>query len=479
MIKILQGNCLDKLKELPDQSINTCITSPPYWGLRNYNDEEKQLGMEDTPEEYVNNLVEVFREVKRVLRDCGNVWLNLGDSYAMSSIRGGNKKFSGNVGSHNHYEKSIKKGKRKIPNGLKPKDLIGIPFRVAFALQQDGWYLRQDIIWHKPNPMPESIKDRCTKAHEYIFLLSKSSKYYFDNESIKEDCVGKDERKWSDTYENSGSIIQGNTNKQIKRTKRYSKDNNLKRNKRSVWTVTTKPFKGAHFATFPMDLIEPCVLAGCPEKVCVACGTPYKKEIVVEKNLTKEQADEIKANLIKTNKEKKPYAIIDKEFRNQVIEYRNLPKHDDLRNYLKEFRIKSNYTIDEIEQHFGTQAPHHWFEKNGSYPSKEDWLVLKPLLKLDDTYDAAMTEIFYKSGLKGSNSYIEGDWQKQCNCETNETKPGTVLDPFGGSGTTGIVASNHNRKAILIELNAEYIEIARQRIQDQGGLFTDLEIIDG
>lgn len=434
MIKILQGNCLDKLKELPDQSINTCITSPPYWGLRDY-DEDKQLGMEDTPEEFVNNLVEVFREVKRVLRDDGTVWLNLGDSFCGTGNKG------------NHTDPKHKEGRsgQKVAlnnkvEGLKSKDLVGIPWRVAFALQQDGWYLRQDIIWHKPNPMPESVRDRCTKAHEYIFLLSKSPKYYFDNEAIKEDAA------------------QG------------------KKNKRSVWTVTTKPFKGAHFATFPMDLIEPCVLAGCPEKVCVACGTPYKKEIVVEKNLTKEQADEIKANLIKTNKEKKPYAIIDKEFRNQVIEYRNLPKHDDLRNYLKQFRSKSNYTIDEIEQHFGTQAPHHWFEKNGSYPSKEDWLVLKTLLKLDDTYDVAMTEIFYKSGLKGANSYAEGDWQRQCNCETNETKSGTVLDCFGGSGTTGIVADNFNRNSILIELNAEYIEVAKKRIEEQGNLFCDYEI---
>ena len=139
-----------------------------------------------------------------------------------------------------------------------------------------------------------------------------------------------------------------------------------------------------------------------------------------------------------------------------------MPKHDDLRNYLKKFRSKSDYTIDEIEQHFGTQAPHHWFEKNGSYPSKEDWLVLKTLLKLDDTYDVAMTEIFYKSGLKGANSYAEGDWQRQCNCETNETKSGTVLDCFGGSGTTGIVADNFNRNSILIELNAEYIEVAKK-----------------
>ena len=304
MIKILQGNCLDKLKELPDQSMNTCITSPPYWGLRDYG-EEKQLGMEDTPEEFVNNLVQVFREVKRVLRDDGTVWLNLGDSYCGTNYK---KEF---------IDPKYKDGRagqkfslsHKIP-GLKSKDLVGITWRVAFALQQDGWYLRQDIIWHKPNPMPESVKDRCTKAHEYIFLLSKSPKYYFDNEAIKEDA------KFPDGPNTPKSIkaVEGVYSKNLQKI-----GANPKRNKRSVWTVTTKPFKGAHFATFPMYLIEPCVLAGCPEN-------------------------------------------------------------------------------------------------------------------------------------------------------------GTVLDPFGGSGTTGIVANNHNRNAVLIELNAEYIEIAKQRIQDQGGLFTDLEI---
>ena len=475
MIEILAGDCRETLKTLADQSINTCITSPPYWGLRDYGEDE-QLGMEDTPEEFVENLVQVFREVKRVLRDDGTVWLNLGDSYAMSSIRGGNKKFSGNVGAHSHYEKSIKKGKKNIPIGLKAKDLVGIPWRVAFALQSDGWYLRQDIIWHKPNPMPESVTDRCTKAHEYIFLLSKSSKYYFDNEAIKEDSIYAPNK--TNEVERAKGYYKGKWSNPEKGSRNDGSFKAIreKRNKRSVWTVATKSFKAAHFATFPINLIEPCVLAGCPEKVCVACGTPYKKEIVVEKNLTKEQADEIKANLIKTNKEKKPYAIIDKDFRNQVIEYRNLPKHDDLRNYLKEFRIKSNYTIDEIEQHFGTQAPHHWFEKNGSYPSKEDWLVLKALLELDDTYDVAMTEIFYKSGLKGANSYAEGDWQRQCNCETNETKPGTVLDPFGGSGTTGQIADGHNRNAILCELNPEYIEISKKRLGVGTDLFSEVEV---
>lgn len=264
MIEVIKGDCIESLKKLDDQSINTCITSPPYWGLRNYNDEEKQLGMEDTPEEFVENLVKVFREVKRVLRNDGTVWLNLGDSYGQQKGKGFNANAKEGYIVSRRKELQKKQGNINVKTNLPPKNLIGIPWRVALSLQQDGWYLRQDIIWHKPNPMPESIKDRCTKAHEYIFLLSKRPKYYFDNEAIKEDCVGKDERKWADSYEKAGSIKQGETNANIKRTKRYSKDGSFKRNKRSVWTVTTKPFKGAHFATFPMDLIEPCVLAGCP-----------------------------------------------------------------------------------------------------------------------------------------------------------------------------------------------------------------------
>ena len=251
MIQIIKGNCLDTLKTLPEQSINTCITSPPYWGVRDYGEGE-QLGLEDTPEEFVENLVKVFREVKRVLRDDGTVWLNLGDSYSSGGrTTTTNQTLRG--------DKDYGVTRPKPSKGIKPKDLIGIPWRVAFALQADGWYLRQDIIWHKPNPMPESVKDRCTKAHEYIFLLSKNAKYYFDNESIKEDA------KFPDGPDSADKIRKG--------VGKYGMDTrsglhkigaNPKRNKRSVWTVTTKPFKGAHFATFPPDLIEPCVLAGCP-----------------------------------------------------------------------------------------------------------------------------------------------------------------------------------------------------------------------
>jgi len=263
-VQILEGDCLQMLKRLPSESINTCITSPPYWGLRNYNDEEKQLGMEDTPKEFVENLVKVFREVKRVLRDDGTVWLNLGDSY--NTTQAGNKIWGDGVGANKHYVDGSIPKKRNLIQGLKKKDLIGIPWRVAFALQQDGWYLRQDIIWNKPNPMPESVKDRCTKAHEYIFLLSKNVKYYFDDDAIKEDSV---------SINSKGEVGKANSTinigKSVADKKGFEIRDGLKdmgvypqRNKRSVWTVTTKPYKDAHFATFPLDLIEPCVLAGCP-----------------------------------------------------------------------------------------------------------------------------------------------------------------------------------------------------------------------
>ena len=253
-VEILHGNCLARLRDLEDQSINTCITSPPYWGLRNY-EEEGQIGLENTPEEFVENLVQVFREVKRVLRDDGTVWLNLGDSYSSGGrTTTTNQTLRG--------DKDYGVTRPKPSEGIKPKDLIGIPWRVAFALQADGWYLRQDIIWHKPNPMPESVRDRCTKAHEYIFLLSKNAKYYFDNEAIKEDAVAKNRTA-------GNKVPQKGTDQPFSETKqgliKAQQKKYQKRNKRSVWTVTTKPFKGAHFATFPMDLIEPCVLAGCPE----------------------------------------------------------------------------------------------------------------------------------------------------------------------------------------------------------------------
>lgn len=255
-IEILQGDCRDVLGSLPDGSINCCVTSPPYFGLRDYG-VEGQLGLEPTPDEFVSAMVEVFREVRRVLRDDGTLWLNLGDSYANDGKWGGST--GGKHASALHGNSGI--GRRLLTTGLKPKDLIGIPWRVAFALQADGWYLRQDIIWHKPNPMPESVTDRCTKAHEYIFLFAKSERYYFDADAIKEQAVSNHASGNGFKGRQGGAIhmpMSGGAG---------TADQWLPggmRNRRSVWTVSTKPFKGAHFATFPPDLIDPCVLAGCP-----------------------------------------------------------------------------------------------------------------------------------------------------------------------------------------------------------------------
>jgi DNA modification methylase len=296
---------------MADQSVHCCVTSPPYFGLRDYG-HDGQIGLEPTPEEYVQKMVEVFREVRRVLRDDGTLWLNLGDSYAR---QGGKVSEQSRHWDGRERDPGAMHSTRHVDNmpGFKPKDLIGIPWRVAFALQADGWYLRQDIIWHKPNPMPESVRDRCTKAHEYIFLMAKSERYYFDSESIKVSAKSSSEgirfggTKYGDNNDPKYATKSGNVSKEYDTA-----------NKRSVWTVTTKPFKGAHFATFPPDLIEPCILAGCPED-------------------------------------------------------------------------------------------------------------------------------------------------------------GTVLDPFGGSGTTGLVAARHNRRYILCELNPEYAEMARHRIRKEQGLFADAQ----
>jgi DNA modification methylase len=312
--RILHGSVLRRLPDIPAESIHCCVTSPPYWGLRDYGtgtweggDEEcdhkaesrqgktgdratrttghddyyrdicrkcgarridEQIGLEETPEAFVAKLVDVFREVRRVLRDDGTLWLNLGDSYASS----------GGLG---HYEAgaTAQSGNtltgqcRRVrfnSEGIKPKDLVGIPWMVAFALRADGWYLRQDIIWAKPNPMPESVRDRCTKAHEYIFLLSKSPRYWYDAEAIKEEgsgvgggaCIGPQTKAGFSKIDDGHASIGGAS---MVQSRRYDRPDYKTRNRRSVWTVATCPYPEAHFATFPPDLIEPCILAGCPE----------------------------------------------------------------------------------------------------------------------------------------------------------------------------------------------------------------------
>jgi len=255
---ILYGDCRETLNNLTNLSIQTCVTSPPYYGLRDYGGEKNQIGQEQSPEEFIDELVKVFRIVRDKLKDDGTLWVNIGDSYYNYRPSKGKS----------YPKQTVSKTKQDLPDysskrnnklsNYKEKDLIGIPFMLAFALRNDGWYLRQDIIWHKPNPMPESVRDRCTKAHEYIFLLSKSKKYYYDNEAIKEP-VKQDwgtRNRANGKYHNSGTGLQPHSGL----TKSYTT-----KNKRSVWSITNKPYKHAHFATFPPDLIEPCILAGSRE----------------------------------------------------------------------------------------------------------------------------------------------------------------------------------------------------------------------
>jgi DNA modification methylase len=267
MNKIEFGDCRETMRKWKEQGIKaqTCVTSPPYYGLRDYG-HEGQIGLEETPEEYIKAMVEVFRCVWDVLEDDGTLWLNIGDSYAMHPSSAVNR--NGMSGSLNDGKSEFNcrvntrgSEKRKaIPEGIKAKDLFGIPWMLAFALRADGWYLRQDIIWHKPNPMPESVQDRCTKAHEYIFLMSKSQKYHYDHEAIKEEMIGKPHAPKNKANKNDGHL------RNDVGTERMDKvwGESGMANKRSVWTVNTKPYAGAHFAVVPSDLIEPCILAGAP-----------------------------------------------------------------------------------------------------------------------------------------------------------------------------------------------------------------------
>ena len=248
---ILYGDCRTTIPTITEP-IQMCVTSPPYYGLRDYGGEENQIGQEGSPEEFIDQLVEVFKKVRDVMVDDGTLWVNMGDTYYNYRSDG------------NYPKQTVSKTNQDLPNfspargnklkGLKSKDLIGVPWLLAFALRKDGWYLRQDIIWHKPNPMPESVKDRCTKSHEYIFLLSKSKNYYYDNEAIKEPAKDWGTRdRTNGKYHNKGTGLSPHTG--------LSKSYPTK-NKRSVWTVTSKPYKEAHFATYPPDLIEPCIKAG-------------------------------------------------------------------------------------------------------------------------------------------------------------------------------------------------------------------------
>lgn len=274
--RIYQGDARAVLETWPDAFVNTCVTSPPYWGLRDYG-VEGQIGLEKTPEEYIAKMVDIFREVRRILRNDGTLWINIGDSYASGGRFGHGNKVGYKQASNRGSSGSDDPMRRKDPSWLKPKDLVGIPWMLAFTMRLDGWFLRQDIIWSKPNPMPESMTDRCTKSHEYIFLMAKSERYYFDQEAIKEPAIFQPDHTVPANWAKEGSdhsavsysrrmykgALKGSFNG--KTGDRAFRAIQPMRNKRSVWTISTNPFPEAHFATFPPDLIAPCVLAGSPQ----------------------------------------------------------------------------------------------------------------------------------------------------------------------------------------------------------------------
>ena len=368
------GDVLNVLPTLAAESVNCVVTSPPYWGLRDYGT-DGQLGLEPTPEAYVAKLVAVFREVRRVLRDDGTLWLNLGDSYAGGNYRGGGIDTASDKQRSNFGTTDFMATKANVPPGLKPKDLVGIPWRVAFALQADGWYLRSDIIWSKPNPMPESVTDRPTKAHEYVFLLSKQPRYWYDAEAIADYTAYPVPR--SRAPSGDYSISSGRNDGGEHRSGGFV--TSVTRNRRTVWTIATQTYPEAHFATYPEKLVEPCVLAGCPSRVCAACGAPWER--ITETTRTFESGS--------------------------------------------------------------GRAGHLPHGKNGD-----------GLQGGGATLDIRRGPVAHVSTL---------GWQPTC-AHDAATIPGTVLDPFTGSGTTGAVACRLGRNFVGVELNPEYAEMAERRI---------------
>lgn len=489
-VRILHGDCRDVLKTLPDESVHCVVTSPPYFGLRDYGTAswsggdpncdhsrkgrcadpknpsaadcsangrtprgeelnrqscrcgairiDKQLGLEESPEAFVTGMVEVFREVRRVLRNDGTLWLNIGDSYASDA---GGYDDAGSRGASAwpsigaRTQAAVQKGRgRKPQGGVKVKDLYGIPWMLAFALRADGWYLRQDIIWHKPNPMPESVRDRCTKSHEYLFLLSKSARYYYDKDAIAEPAAygntptgvgfghgydadlkprvgNRRPAGWADS--GSKSAIEWATEKaQGRGSKRNSFARETKesigehgqtpqhrpgredvdyagtRNKRSVWSIPTAPFAEAHFATFPPALVEPCILAGTSAHgCCSSCGAPW------------------------------------------------------VRSVEREFVPQPDVAADKVARGHDDTKP---------LDASNGWTGVA----------------------RGTTTTTTTGWEAGCECAATVV-PCTVLDPFGGAGTTGLVADRLQRDAILIELNPAYAAMADRRIRGDSPLFAE------
>ena len=399
--KLFVGDCRERLADVPAGAVQTCVTSPPYWGLRDYG-VDGQIGQEGTPNAFLAELVDVFRSVWRVLRDDGTLWVNMGDSFA-------------------------------------DKQLAGIPWRLAFALQADGWYLRSDIIWSKPNPMPESVTDRPTKAHEYVFLMTKRPRYFYDADAIRE----------KGTY-SAGTTRRAFTSPRAKAMGREPSGNEVDgwitesgyRNRRTVWTIPTQPYSEAHFATFPEALVVPCVLAGTSERgACPACGAPWQKPQTVHHPANPATNDPTrKTGRSGLNRERGPRRV-SSAF---VLSQRQLAAV--IRRACGDDLDRWRVYFDSI---FGDGMFSHWIRikgKSGQYPSK-------------DACDLIEEKLDIVIGRDADSGYVQ-----RCNCEPADAVPCVVLDPFAGSGTTGKVAVELGREFIGCELNPEYADLAAKRI---------------
>lgn len=560
---ILQGDALTKLKELPEKSINCLMTSPPYWALRDYGTDVEtiwdgeedcehyfeevttpqsnmsggkghlqdgnkgsfavdynkretksgfcnkcgawkgQLGLEPTFDLYIKHLCDIFEEAKRVLRDDGTCWINLGDTYYGSGA-GTQKNLPEESNSKEVYTmpyvayKHIQRGEWKRPSReeyskgtikknclickkefkgkensqfcsreclnkkgndfrsqnrlLKDKCLTMIPMRFAIEMINRGWILRNTIIWHKPNCMPSSVKDRFTVDFEYIFFFVKNKKYWF-------------ETQYEELKSPKAKGMKFGGNKGCPDNPTYSGNvydaSKLKgRNKRAVWQICPQPFKEAHFAVYPEELCETPIKAGCPEFVCVECGNPKVK--ILEHNKISEEGEDF----LETNKT--PYSI---QERKGFVKVRKLPDIKYFAIALTKERVMLKLTIDEIERKLDSQAPHHWFSAE-SFPSVGDWNRLKKMGFVLPEFDKLLTKEYFKPAEKQRLDYSEKGYKPTCNCNAEFTG-GIVLDPFFGAGTTGLVALKQNKKFIGIELNPEYIEIAKKRLKpylEQKGL---------
>jgi DNA modification methylase len=416
-VTVLEGDSRTVLATMPDASVQCCVTSPPYFGLRDYG-HDGQIGLEATPDAYVAEMVALFREVRRVLKDDGTLWLNLGDSYAGSG-KGPSQSLSAEARDMTHTMHTA-----FVPDGLKPKDLIGIPWRVAFALQADGWYLRSDIIWHKPNPMPESVTDRPTKAHEYVFLLTKSARYYYDSEAIAEEATGQ-------SAGNTKPIKGADQSHGRTRANLHKIEAADTRNARTVWSITTQPFKGAHFATMPPELARRCILAGsrgigkrcdCDETHLTPTGEGQSDDPTMSTG---------RGGMNRVRRE---------------TEGRRLVTRRQQRHHARELR-ESPFR-DEMEAQAGPAFAHY---------IRTDISGARPI-------PPAMIDQWHRRG-----------WVTDappCACPSHDAD--MVLDPFGGAGTTGLVADRLGRNAVLIELNPTYAALARDRIHDDAPMFAEV-----